>query len=90
MSEGHTKLALNTRSYKKFNKVAFLKDLEIILWSCIEAFDDVNDIWGIWKDLILGVCDKHAQHTKIRVRGEKTEWLTDEYIGMTYESDDLK
>ncbi len=38
---------INTRSYKKFNKVAFLKDLEVIPWSCIEAFDDVNDIWGI-------------------------------------------
>ncbi len=45
---------------------------------------------GIWKDLFLGVCDKHAPHTKIRVRGEKTEWMTDEYIGMTYERDDLK
>ncbi len=68
----------------------FRKDLEIIPWSYIEAFDDVNDIWGIWKDLFLGVCDKHATHTKIRVSGEKTEWLTDEYIGMAYESDDLK
>ncbi len=31
-----------------------------------------------------------APHTKIRVRGEETEWVTDEYIGMTYKRVDLK
>ncbi len=40
--------------------------------------------------MFLDISDKHTPQKRLKVRGERTEWASDEYISMTYERDELK
>ena len=48
---GHT--TIKYRSYKNFDEKAFLADLEVVPWSVIEQFDDVDDALDTWEKLFM-------------------------------------
>ena len=45
---------------------------------------------GCAGNIFLDVTDEHTPYKTIKVRGEKTPWVTDEYIALTYERGHLK
>ena len=51
---------ISTRSFKNFNKEAFLADVELIQWDDISLFSNPNEMWEFWKNQLLSCIDKHA------------------------------
>ena len=39
-------------------------------------FDNPNDMWYDWKNIFLGIVDKHAPLRSKRVRASKSPWIT--------------
>ena len=78
------------RSMKQFNEKSFQDDMEKLDWNeCLNS-DDIVTAWSTWKVNFLRVCDKHTPLVTRRVRGNKTKWVTDEYISLTHLRDRLK
>ena len=50
---------ISYRSFKHFNEVNFINDLQAIPWDLIIVFDDPNDILEAWTNLFLEEVDKH-------------------------------
>ena len=81
---------LTFRSFKRFNIQHFLEDLNNSqLGRYLEA-QDFNCMWVAWKREFVNCCDRNAPVVKMKARGQKTPWVTDEYIRLSYERDKLK
>ena len=78
---------INTRNFKRFNKDAFIEDLNKVPWSLINSFSDVEDSWDSFKELFTEVADSHAPRINMRVRGQKVPWLTCEVKQIMKERD---
>ena len=48
------------RSFKRYNKVDFCKDVSKIPWNVLEIFDDINDAVRTWCSLFSDVANRHA------------------------------
>ena len=55
------------RKYKNFDEKAFLADLEVVPWSVIEQFDDVDDALDTCEKLFMEGVDMHAPLRERRV-----------------------
>ena len=49
------------RSFKSYEKKAFIKDLEQVPWSIIEGVGDIDDTVFLWEKLFRDCADHHAQ-----------------------------
>ena len=78
---------IDTRNFKRFNRDAFIEDLNKVLWSLINSFADVEDSWDSFKQLFGEVADSHAPRIRVRVRGQKVPWLTREVKQLMDERD---
>ena len=56
------------RCFKNYDKDKFTEELKHCPWQAIEAFEDIDDAYGMWKDMFLEICDKHCPLVKRRVR----------------------
>ena len=56
---------------KNFHKSSYLRDLQQKAGSDIETLNDPNDIWSMWKDLVMHSIDKHAPLKSKRVGNKK-------------------
>jgi hypothetical protein len=52
---------IKRRDYKHFNEVNFLDGLSQLNWDVLQNYDDPNDIWRVWVDMLMNVVNKHAQ-----------------------------
>ena len=43
----------------------------------IETLNDPNDMWSMWKDVLMQSIDKHAPLKSKRVGNKKAIWITD-------------
>ncbi len=81
---------IKTRSFRNFNEVDFCDDLKKVPWHVIEYSDCVDDVWNMWKQLFLEICDKHAPFVNIRCKGYSAPWINDEYLQMSKKRDYYK
>ena len=58
------------RTFKTFDKNAFLCDLSSAPWHHIEAFDNIDDILAACYSLSIAVIDKHAPIRTHRIKHE--------------------
>ena len=45
---------------KNFLKASFLRDIQEEAWSDVETLNDPNDMWTMWKEMLMQAIDKHA------------------------------
>ena len=45
---------------KNFHKASFLTDLEEKAWSDVETLNDPNDMWSMWKEMLMQAIDVHV------------------------------
>ena len=50
-------IIIKTRQIKNFHKASFLRDLQEKAWSDIETLNDPNDMWSMWKDMLMQAID---------------------------------
>ena len=68
---------IKTRYMKNFRKSSYLRDLQQKAWSDIETLNDPNDMWSMWKDMLMQSIDKYAPLRSKRVGNKKALWITD-------------
>ena len=66
------------RSYKRYNREHFCKDITGIPWSVIESFDVINDAVSAWNSLFIDVANRHATLKRKRIKGGLKPWLTND------------
>jgi len=64
------------RSFKSYEKKAFIDDLEQIPWSVIERVGDIHDTIFLWEKLFRDCADQHAPIKSRRVKGTPTPWAS--------------
>ncbi len=64
------------RSYKSYDRDAFLKDLNNVPWHLVYSEDNVDDAVLTWNKLFLDVADSHAPIKRCRVKGVRSPWMT--------------
>ena len=60
---------ITTRSFKKYQHEAFLRNISLIPWSVVDFFDEVNDSLHAFNLLFNEVLDEHAPVRTIKLRG---------------------
>ena len=81
---------IQTRHMKNFHKSSYLRDLQQKAGSDIETLNDPNDIWSMWKDLLMQSIDKYAPLKSKRVGNKKALWITDHLRREMHKRDFLK
>jgi hypothetical protein len=66
------------RSLKNFNRESFLEDLEQKQWDNICCSQDHNEIWEMWKNMLMATIEMHAPLRYRRTRKRKSPWITNE------------
>ena len=66
------------RSFKNFNSDLFLKDLSLIPFNIIEIFDDVDDTYWIWNELIMQIVNEHAPIKIKTIKGKRVPYMNGE------------
>ena len=64
------------RSYRKYDKSSFLKDLKETDWNMVDFYGDVNPAVEMWNTLFTDVANKHAPIKKTHIEGAKAPWMT--------------
>lgn len=75
------------RSFKNFEKGAFLRDLNTVPWSIIESAEDVDDAVTLWEQLFKGIADQHAPVKIKRAKVNQTPWLTTKLLEVRRDRD---
>ena len=68
---------ISVRSFKNYNKEAFLDDILKLLWSIVDCFDDVDDKLNIFNLLFNQVLDHHAPIKLVKLRARPDTFVTD-------------
>ena len=72
---------ISYRSFKNFDELKFVEDLQSVPWDTIKLFDDTDDILEAWLDLFLQVVDKHVPLKQHRVKHKnQPQWLSSEIL----------
>ena len=66
------------RSFKRYNKEQFFKDVADIPWSTVESFDDINDAASAWNSLFADVANRHTPIKRLRTKGALKPWITND------------
>ena len=72
---------ISYRSFRGFDEVKFMDDLQNVPWNTIKLFDDTDDILDAWLDLFLQVVDKHVpiKHQRVK-RINQPRWISPEIL----------
>ena len=81
---------IKTRPMKNVHKSGYLRDLQQKEWCDIETLNDPNDMWSMWKDMLMQSIDKHAPLKSKRVGNKKAIWITDNMRREMHKRDFLK
>ena len=80
----HQQIELN------FNSENFLRDLEQRQWDNVYCPDDPNEMWVIWKSMVMETVDKYAPLKSRRSSNRKSLWVTNELRRQIFNRDYLK
>ena len=75
------------RSFKRYNKEQFCKDVADIPWSTVESFDDINDAASAWNSLFVDVANRHAPIKRLKTKGALKPWITNDLKELMAERD---
>ena len=75
------------RSFKHYDKNAFINYLSDVPWSIIDGFEDVDDAFHSWTKLFNDVAEKHAPIKTRRVQGTCNLWMTKQIFDLMRERD---
>ena len=64
------------RSYCKYDKRTFIKDLKETDWNMVDFNDEVHPAVEMWYTLFTDVANRHAPIKKTRIKGAKISWMT--------------
>ena len=64
------------RSYRKYDKSSFIKDLKETDWNMVDFNGDIDPAVEMWKTRFTDPANRHAPIKKIRIKGAKTPWMT--------------
>jgi len=78
------------RLLKNFYEAAFLQDLRMIDWNCITTHNNPDEMWDLWKHLLVSVKDKCASFRTKRVKNKRSPWITSELLCEIHKQDFLK
>ena len=82
---------IEIRNFKNFDSKNFLEDLDRQHWVQVESEREVNAMWTTWRNLFLGVLDKHAPLRSKRVKNNPNlPWISKEIKKKMRERDRLK
>ena len=82
----------STIQYRRFKDVDLQElstDMDKVPWSCIEAFDDVDDVWSTFRNLFFDVIDRHAPMREKRVKASPAAWINDSILNEMHHRDYL-
>ena len=75
---------IRTRHMKNF------WDLQQKAWSDVETLNDPNDMWSMWKDMLMQSIDKHTPLKSKRGGNKKALWITENLRREMHKQDFLK
>ena len=80
------------RDFRKFNKDAYMRDMEFAHWGNIEAVDDddIDNKVTIFENIHRDIINKHAPFRTFRVTRPAAPWLTEEIKEMMDDRDKYK
>ena len=81
---------MEVRPLKNFNEAAFLRDLRMIDWNRVTTHNNPDEMWDLWKHLLVSVIDKHAPLRTKRVKSKRYPWITNELLREIHKRDSLK
>ena len=81
---------IEVRSMKYFNTENFLNELNHQPWANVYSTGDPNEMWQIWRSLLMKTIDKHAPKRIRRVGKKKSPWVTDDLRRVIFKRDYLK
>ena len=90
MKSGVTKAppkSFEFRSYKSYNKDAFVNDLKQVPWSIVDSISEIDDCVFLWERLFSGIADLHAPIMFKRVKGFKNPWINQDLIDLRRDRD---
>ena len=56
----------------------------------MNAIDDPDAAWSLWKKMFLDICNKHVPFKTRKVKGYLPPWITSEYKDLSHRRDYLK
>ena len=74
------------RTYKQYNKSAFIKDISEINWSVIDGMD-VDSGVNLLNTLFSNVANSHAPIKKTGIKGIPAPWMTSELSQLMHDRD---
>ena len=77
---------LEIRSFKRYNKEQFCKDVADISWSTVDSFD-INDAASAWNSLFVDVANRHTLIKRLRTKGALKPWITNDLKELLAERD---
>ena len=81
---------IETRNFRHFNESKFKSDLINSTWPLIANFQNVNDAWSAWKEVFIGVVDKHMPCRIVKIRNKPSPWLNSNVKQVMFKRDWLK
>ena len=72
----HLPKSIEYRSYRKYDKSSFIKDLKETDWNMIDLNGDIDPAVEMWNTLFTDVANRHAPIKKNRIKGAKTPSMT--------------
>ena len=69
---------ITTRSFKHYDRDAFLGYLSMVPWSVIDSFEDIDEKLNAFHLLFNPILEKHAPIKQVKLRGRPNPCVTDE------------
>ena len=82
-----TKGVREVRSYKRYNKEYFCRDVNEVPWNVIEVSEDMDGAVNAWNTLFNDVANRHAPIKKLRTKNTTKPWISDDIKELMAERD---
>ena len=83
--------SIKYRSFKHFDEINFLHDLQLVPWSNIDEFENMDDKLEAWYAFFTDTINKHAPVKTHRIKNHiQPDWLTADILDKMKERDKLK
>ena len=63
------------RSYRTYDKNAFINDLKEVDWDLVTNRDNINSALNGWNEMFLNIANRHAPLKQTRVKGIQIPWI---------------
>ena len=81
---------IESRQFKNFDCDSLIEDIKETPFHFASLMDDPNEMWDVWKSLLLEVINKHAPMRKRKVKSKSSPWITAELRRKMRKRDFLK